>query len=243
MGAWTDNTLRTTIYIKMDASDQLLLSEGVCRQLGIVSYHDSITSGKVMKDPAEVKPPRGIAIVPTIRVNLVKTVRIPANQGAVVAVQLSGCSHLPIESLLIGNRDHLQKETGLQVEDAVISVPESGEAQIVVQNRSGFTQLLAEGVSLAETEVTELEMPPKSTALTPELEPCNVNRTTFLDTNTRKAKLLSLLELPVLPPADLNLLCEFLADHHDVFSLEEGERGETDLVCMSIDTGDASPKK
>ena len=29
----------TPIYIKMDAKDQLLLSETVCRQLGIVSYH------------------------------------------------------------------------------------------------------------------------------------------------------------------------------------------------------------
>ena len=32
----------TPIYIKMDAPDQLLLSEGVCRQLGIVGYHESV---------------------------------------------------------------------------------------------------------------------------------------------------------------------------------------------------------
>ena len=29
----------TPIYIKMDAADQLLLSEGVCRQLGVVTFH------------------------------------------------------------------------------------------------------------------------------------------------------------------------------------------------------------
>ena len=34
--------MRTTVYIKMDAHDQLLLPEGVCRQLGIVSYHPSV---------------------------------------------------------------------------------------------------------------------------------------------------------------------------------------------------------
>ena len=28
----------TPVYIRMDAEDQLLLSEGVCRQLGIVNY-------------------------------------------------------------------------------------------------------------------------------------------------------------------------------------------------------------
>ena len=33
-----DTTMRTVVYIIMDAQDQLLLSEGVCRQLGIVMY-------------------------------------------------------------------------------------------------------------------------------------------------------------------------------------------------------------
>ena len=28
-----------------------------------------------------------------------------------------------------------------------------------------------------------------------------------------------------------------------VFSLEEGEHGETDIVTMTIDTGDAQPRK
>ena len=37
-----DATMRTPVYIKMDAADQLLLSEGVCRQLGIVTYHDEV---------------------------------------------------------------------------------------------------------------------------------------------------------------------------------------------------------
>ena len=57
-------------------------------------------------------------------------------------------------------------------------------------------------------------------------------------------KLLDVLELLDLPPADRKILCEFLADHLNVFSLEEGERGETDLVRMEIDTYyDASPRK
>ena len=36
---------------------------------------------------------------------------------------------------------------------------------------------------------------------------------------------------------------ELLSDHHEVFALEGGERGETDLVEMKIDTGDAYPIK
>ena len=37
-----DKTIRTSVYIKMNAHDELLLSEGVCRQLGIVHYHPDI---------------------------------------------------------------------------------------------------------------------------------------------------------------------------------------------------------
>ena len=35
-------TLKTPVYVKLDAPEQMLLSEGVCRQLGIISYHPEI---------------------------------------------------------------------------------------------------------------------------------------------------------------------------------------------------------
>ena len=35
-------TMRNPIYVKLDAADQLLLGEGVCRQLKIISYHPSV---------------------------------------------------------------------------------------------------------------------------------------------------------------------------------------------------------
>ena len=40
--------MKIPIYLKIDAAQPLLLSEGVCRQLGIVSYHPRVLSGKVM---------------------------------------------------------------------------------------------------------------------------------------------------------------------------------------------------
>jgi len=59
----------------------------------------------------------------------------------------------------------------------------------------------------------------------------------------RRKKLLEQLEEPHLPESEKKQLRDFLADHHEAFSLEEGERGETDLIQMEIDTGDACPKK
>ena len=55
-----------------------------------------------------------------------------------------------------------------------------------------------------------------------------VRQTTSETEAWRREKLLETIELP---------------PHHDVFGLEDGERGETDLVRMEIDTGDASPRK
>ena len=38
--------LCSPIYIKMDANEQLLLSEGVCSQLGIVEYYQNVWPGR-----------------------------------------------------------------------------------------------------------------------------------------------------------------------------------------------------
>ena len=35
-------TMQTPVYIKLDAAEPLLLSEGVCRQLKILSYHPEV---------------------------------------------------------------------------------------------------------------------------------------------------------------------------------------------------------
>lgn len=58
-----------TVYNEMDAHDQLLLYEGICRQLGIVSYHASIDTRQSLEKPAEAKSFKDVAIIPTIRVN------------------------------------------------------------------------------------------------------------------------------------------------------------------------------
>ena len=38
--------MHTPVYVKMDAYDDLLLSEGVCWQLGIVTYHSDVESNQ-----------------------------------------------------------------------------------------------------------------------------------------------------------------------------------------------------
>ena len=43
-------------------------------------------------------------------------------------------------------------------------------------------------------------------------------------------------------PLSSTMLMSLLEEYHDMFSLEDGERGETDIVELRIDTGDAHPK-
>jgi hypothetical protein len=82
-----DKHLTMPMYIKMDAYDQLLLSEGVCRQLGIISYHPDVERWRggrrqstqkttAPSTPRQQEPPEDAhsmeARVPTIRVNLMQ---------------------------------------------------------------------------------------------------------------------------------------------------------------------------
>ena len=49
--------------------------------------------------------------------------------------------------------------------------------------------------------------------------------------------------MSVLTDVEKDLLCSVLLEFHEVFSLEKGECGETDLVELHIDTGEAEPKR
>ena len=111
---------------------------------------------------------------------------------------------------------------------------------MVVRNDSGFTQKLDKGMVLGVVENAEvLEVPHDRGATNSTV----VNRLdSSSDHEQREEKLLNKLKLPMLPPDELQRLKDFLVDH-DVFSLEEGKRGETDNVQFEIDTGDAPQKQ
>ena len=51
--SFVDKAMQTAIYVKMDAHDDLLLSEGVCRQLGIVTYHPHVGVPPITTSVAE----------------------------------------------------------------------------------------------------------------------------------------------------------------------------------------------
>eukprot|EP00731_Ephydatia_muelleri_P007839 Em0004g177a len=74
-----------------------------------------------------------------------------------------------------------------------------------------------------------------------------VGNVTSPDNEGRKQKLIEHLVSKIsdsfLSEEEQDRLLSVIGDYHDVFSLNEGERGETDLVEMNIDTGEAAPTR
>ena len=74
----------------MDSPDGLFLSEGVCRQLGIIKYHDEIRPVKDSKSSkTDLKTDQGTSLsrVPLVQVSLVKSVNLLPHQSIVAQVQ------------------------------------------------------------------------------------------------------------------------------------------------------------
>ena len=77
-----DKTMRTRVYVKMDAREPLLLSKRTCCQLGTISYHPAVDiwRGENSRRKVGRKSPNSNAKAPMV---MVRSVRIPRTQGTV----------------------------------------------------------------------------------------------------------------------------------------------------------------
>ena len=150
------------------------------------------------------------------------------------------------------------EELGVSGEDALIH-PHKSLSYVFLTNISGYTRHLEGGEILGEaTPVTVVDPQNSVNANTTDQDSIAKDSSTFtvttlpqhhherrvaLSEDDRQQKLRKSLQEPNLPPAEKATLMDFLCTHHNIFSLEDGERGETDLIQMQIDTGDATPKR
>ena len=235
--------LVTPIYIKMDAHDQLLLSEGVCSQLGILEYHKNVWPGHELEtDVLNTSGEAAVTSVRTFRVSLSESVIIPANKSTVVPVCVESDTDIKSVPLLIEGNGAMSKETGLIIERALLQPGDSGTACLKIHNVGGFTERIEEDTLLADAEETCVVMPSEQHYDVPG-EVRQIRIDSELEDQGRRTRLLELISVPDLPDPDKTLLSEFLMDHNDVFILDETDRGETDLIQLEIDTGEALPIK
>ena len=237
--------MHTTIYVKMDAYDQLLLSEGVCRQLGILAYHDKVEQWRGRKKrapPPDVPVQATKAKVPMVRVNLVQSVHLLPHQSKIVDVQMETKE---ASGPLLFEPGELT--SGVYVDPAVIEVPKGGCSRLIVSNPTGMSCSLEEGCELGGVNAISIIQPPTPTE-------SNMQPTLGVDVKQvqtdpasvewRKSRLIELIgDTELLEPAQREKLLEFLTDRHAAFCLEEHERGETDEIEFRILTEDVQPCK
>ena len=230
-----DKLIKIPVYIKMDAHDQLLLSEGLCRQLGIVSYDPAVEKWRGGRR-AKLEQ----SIISSVR--LTQSVKLLPQQSIQVEIQLlSNSKVLPTatkESILVEPTLSLKTNAGIMMEDALLNPSENGHAHTVLMNSTGFTQSLEAGTELGKATTVTIMEPTM-------LQSSKVYKLISPPPTQQRQHLLNqsgVLE-PNLPELEKSQLMQLLQSYHEVFSLEEGERGQTDLVEMEIDTGSSRPIK
>ena len=139
-----------------------------------------------------------------------------------------------------------------RLNDSYVCPDRDGITVLRLTNPSGFTCRLEEGSMVGSTEPATL-----SSENVPDNEIAEENPSELQPSDTlssvkkveagpewRKEKLYEMYKDSIdLPQPAKESFLQFLSNHHEAFSLEENERGETDLLEMEIDTGDAPPKK
>lgn len=120
---------------------------------------------------------------------------------------------------------------------------EKGTARVMLTNCLGFTQKLEHGDDVGAVLPVDLvesgEKEPGAVARVATEEKHMTD--TEGEEEGRKEKLRDMLHLEPNGTPEQKQLGALLEDHHDVFSLAKDDRGETQLVELHIDTGDAAP--
>ena len=141
-----DKTMITPVYVKMDAKEQLLLSEGVCRQLGVITYHPDVNPCAKSSGGGQTSL-KDAACIPTVRVKLVQSTYLPSNQSVVVEARLTngGTYSGP---LLIESSSAFKRDQSFQVVNSLVTTSDKNTVMVMLANFSGLAQKVKAGVEV-----------------------------------------------------------------------------------------------
>ena len=164
---------RTTIYVKLQAPDQLLLSESVCRELGIVKYHslvDSVESEVMEGSDLRQESSNNKSENTTAKVKMIRTVRIPANHAAVVPIQVVDKTDEIDETGLLLLEPNPVLGEALSIDNFLVQLHNGESTAITISNYSTTTHILNEGdeigtvsrVNVVDSYATDQDLPDHS---------------------------------------------------------------------------------
>ena len=193
----------------------------------------------------------------TAIVRLVQSVRILPHQSQRVMVKLEG--NRVDAPFLVECHSDLKGVADLEGEDAIVCPDTNGLAYVPLSNTSGFTQTIDSGIRIGEATTVAVEEP-NDLLLQKEGTCRQQDRVTQAieqeeavvqlvggppvtpDDEDRRAQMIRTLFGTIdIPVEHKETLMQLLIAYNTVFSLDEGERGETDLVEFHIHTGDTVP--
>ena len=190
-----------------------------------------------LEDPQSVSAAE--AAVPMVCVQLVESTKVLLQQSTAVSVKLDGFGGSTGTWVL--EPDLELGKSGLCMEPSLLEFVQD-EAQVIVTNPTGFTQRLEQGFHLGTIEKAEVVF--GAAWVTGEVALIQRITTNPKQNNWRREEVRQLFQDAIsLPEKEKSEFLAFLMDNHDAFSLEVGERGETEVVQFEIDTGDTAPKK
>ena len=149
--------MKTPVYVKMDAPEELLLSEGVCRQLSIINYHPEVQSSTSAKQTKLLDHVReeGV-IVPTVRICLVQDIRLTPDECVTAEVQMDGDVAMQMQlPLAEGDKMFIEKR-GLQMVDVVVPSSKDGMALVSFVNHLCITQKLEKGMEVSRAQPVDV---------------------------------------------------------------------------------------
>ena len=241
-----ERTMKTPVYVKMDAKEQLLLSEGVCRQLGIVRYHEQVSPGD-NQEPV---------CVPMVRVHLVQTVKLGPNESLMAEVRLVGegvgggrqefrDSTSERKLMLLESGEELGMKIGARITASLVKPSADGVTQVLIYNSHSVTHRIPEGTEIGQAAPVEIVEPEEPTEEQPYVNSISEETMESESKKHKMKQLITLLQdkLRDIPEHERTQLVILLEKYGDAFSVTEGERGETNWTEMHINTGDAVPKK
>ena len=144
---------------KMDAHDQLLLSEGVCRQLCVISQHQDVEVWRGGKAQRTGQKGANVGKIPMVRVKLLQSVNVLPLQRLKVDVQFVSLSAKSSNTPhLLETNTALKQSSGVTLADSLVNPNANGLAKVIITIPTGFTQSIEEGTELGSaTEVNLVE--------------------------------------------------------------------------------------
>ena len=196
------------------------------------------TSGATQTEP-EVEVGEDVeAVVPMVRVHLLQTVRVPPYQS--VFVKITTETELLDTPVVFEPSERMEQDRGIHAEDCLLEPSNDGTIKVPLTNPTATTRIIQAGEVLGQvTPASVIQAEGAETFVGRVLSASRDQQQGVAQEVLRKTKLRETIEELDLPPGEREAFQSFLMRCHHAFSLEDGERGETDLIRMEIDTGDA----